>query len=81
VIAHPFDIHRHPGLVPGSNAPRTLTLVEGWMPEQVRHDVSVGRRVSPTTVLLRKQEPRATSDTARNPGFLRAQEHGIRAAT
>src|SRR3546814_3257061 len=24
--------------VPGSNAPQTLGIVEGWMPEQVRHD-------------------------------------------
>src|SRR3546814_12043283 len=29
---------RHPGLVPGSNAPQTLSPVARWMPEQVRHD-------------------------------------------
>src|SRR3546814_5768802 len=29
---------RHPGLVPGSNMPQVLPLVESWMPEPVRHD-------------------------------------------
>src|SRR3546814_2290752 len=29
---------RHPGLVPGSNMPQVLPLVESWMPESVRHD-------------------------------------------
>src|SRR3546814_5504495 len=32
------DPIRHPGLVPGSNVPQALPLVEGWMLEQVRHD-------------------------------------------
>src|SRR3546814_7855910 len=27
-----------PDLVPGSNGPQALPLVEGWMPERVRHD-------------------------------------------
>ena len=26
--------NRHPGPIPGSNAPRTLTLEEGWMPDK-----------------------------------------------
>ena len=29
---------RHPGLVPGSIAPQAQAPVEGWMPEQVRHN-------------------------------------------
>src|SRR3546814_5909123 len=29
---------RHPGLVPGSNAPQALAFGDGWMPERVRHD-------------------------------------------
>src|SRR5690242_5694193 len=29
---------RHPGLVPGSNAPQAPAPAEDWMPEQVRHD-------------------------------------------
>src|SRR3546814_2730413 len=29
---------RHPGRVPGSNAPQTPAPVESWMPEPVRHD-------------------------------------------
>jgi hypothetical protein len=31
--------YRHPGLVPGSNAPQaTASRAEGWTPEQVRGD-------------------------------------------
>jgi tRNA pseudouridine55 synthase len=32
------SLTRHPGLVPGSNEQQALTLADGWMPEQVRHD-------------------------------------------
>src|SRR3546814_7802680 len=34
-----YKTSRHPGLVPGSNAPpAAASLVAPWMPEQVRHD-------------------------------------------
>jgi len=32
------SLHRHPGLVQGSIAPQAMPPVDGWMPEQVRHD-------------------------------------------
>src|SRR3546814_7141188 len=32
---------RHPGLVPGANPPRAISLVETWMPEQARHDGAI----------------------------------------
>jgi tRNA pseudouridine55 synthase len=41
LAARAVTIHsliRHPGLVPGSNAPQTMSPADGWMPEQVRHD-------------------------------------------
>jgi tRNA pseudouridine55 synthase len=40
VVIHNLSL-RHPGLVPGSIEPQAAALVDGWMPEQVRHDVVV----------------------------------------
>jgi len=33
-----LKFHRHPGLVPGSNAPQAEAFAAPWMPDQVRHD-------------------------------------------
>jgi len=46
------SLTRHPGLVPGPTEPQAVALVEGWVPEQVRHDeVTLTAHVSKGTYI------------------------------
>src|SRR3546814_7838212 len=55
---------RHPGLVPGSNVPQAPPIVDGWMPEQVRHDGCAERRVAPSAFELMHQLAHRAVDVA-----------------